>query len=282
MHTDKEDNGMEKSLVRNDCMDGLSAVIVDSSAKLLDKSYWHHKNKSIKFISSGRNNCIYLGKNVLGASYDPFKLFSVDTEMEHLDAISRILIPSEKHENDFFVKGARQLFIGLFYSMYSFPEEITFVDCLKMICSAPIEQLIETFCIGSGTISCPSCEKGWMLLSSFYSQATQVNEAESFANVRETMQLEIGTLLCDNNICDFFDISKKNPLLEQDIEDGDIFICLENNVSSRLITDMIVSQYMIISKRYPFADNVIFLLENESILVKNPDLTSGTKIFVSK
>ena len=265
-----------------------SVFVVDVKGELLQSSYKYRSgtmHRKVKYLSFGEE----IISGVRPCKYDPFGIMDfVENDIQGVTEIANALIPMAKNEsNPYFTQQARTLLAGLLYSMYRYKEKISFAECLKMICSAPIAQLIETFCIGSGTEAKPDCEKGWMLLNSFYSQATQETEAESFANVRDTMLGPIRLIATNDNIINAFDTTSGEVLTPQDLLDGDVFICIKEqylDADQPNILNLIVNQFLSYFSRFEnnTSKRILFMLDEFPRLGELKKVTEGVNLFRSR
>ena len=266
-----------------------SVFVVDIKGELLQKSYTYRHDtmhRKIKYLSFGDS----VISEQAPCKYDPFGIMDfVENDIQGVTEIANALIPMAKNEsNPYFTQQARTLLAGLLYSMYKYTaEKFSFAECLKMICSAPVSQLIETFCIGSGSESKPDCEKGWMLLSSFYKQATQEDEAESFANVRDTMLGPIRLIATNDNIINAFDTSKGDVIRPQDLLDGDVYICIKEqylDADQPNILNLIVNQFLSFFSRFENDTDkrILFMLDEFPRLGELKKVTEGVNLYRSR
>lgn len=265
-----------------------SVFVVDIKGELLKSSYKHRTEvlkRQIKYLSFGDE----VISGVAPCRYDPFAIMEfVENDIQGCTEIANALIPMSKNEsNPYFPQQARTLLAGILYSMYKFHEKISFSDCLKMICSAPISKLIETFCIGDGTEEKPECEKGWMLLSSFYKQATQEDEAESFANIRDTMLGPLRLIATNDNIINAFDTSSGDVVRPQDLLDGDVYICIKEqylDADQPNILNLIVNQFLSYFSRFENNTDkrILFMLDEFPRLGELKKVTEGVNLYRSK
>lgn len=265
-----------------------SVFVVDVKGELLQSSYKYRSGtmkRQIKYLSFGEQ----IIPDLPPCRYDPFGIMEfVENDIQGVTEIANALIPMAKNEsNPYFTNQARTLLAGLLYSMYKYPEEISFAECLQMICSAPIGQLIETFCIGKGTESNPDCPKGWMLLSSFYKQATQEDEAESFANVRDTMLGPLRLIATNDNIIGAFDTSSGTILKPQDLLDGDVYICIKEqylDADQPNILNLIVNQFLSYFSRFENNTDkrILFMLDEFPRLGELKKVTEGVNLYRSR
>ena len=265
-----------------------SVFVVDVKGELLQSSYNYRRNvlnRKIKYLSFGES----ILPDVAPCKYDPFGIMDfVENDIQGVTEIANALIPMAKNEsNPYFTNQARTLLAGLLYSMYKYPEKISFAECLQMICSAPIGQLIETFCIGKGSESNPDCPKGWMLLSSFYKQAIQEDEAESFANVRDTMLGPIRLIATNDNIIGAFNTNTGDVIRPQDLLDGDVYICIKEqylDADQPNILNLIVNQFLSYFSRFEnnTSKRILFMLDEFPRLGELKKVTEGVNLFRSR
>ena len=265
-----------------------SVFVVDVKGELLQASYKYRTgtlNRQVKYLSFGEE----LISGVRPCKYDPFGIMDfVENDIQGVTEIANALIPMAKNEtNPYFTNQARTLLAGLLYSMYKYPEKISFAECLQMICSIPIGQLIETFCIGKGSEASPDCPKGWMLLSSFYKQASQTDEAESFANVRDTMLGPLRLIATNDNIINAFDTTSGVILRPQDLLDGDVYICIKEqylDADQPNILNLIVNQFLSYFSRFENNTNkrILFMLDEFPRLGELKKVTEGVNLFRSR
>ena len=265
-----------------------SVFVVDVKGELLQSSYKYRSGtmkRQIKYLSFGEQ----IIPDLPPCRYDPFGIMEfVENDIQGVTEIANALIPMAKNEsNPYFTTQARTLLAGLLYSMYKYPEKISFAECLQMICSAPIGQLIETFCIGKGTEEKPDCPKGWMLLNSFYRQAKQEEEAESFANVRDTMLGPIRLIATNDNIIKAFDTSSGEILRPQDLLEGDVYICIKEqylDADQPNILNLIVNQFLSYFSRFEnnTSKRILFMLDEFPRLGELKKVTEGVNLFRSR
>ena len=265
-----------------------SVFVVDVKGELLQNSYKYRTgtlHRQVKYLSFGEE----IISGVRPCRYDPFGIMDfVENDIQGVTEIANALIPMAKNEsNPYFTTQARTLLAGLLYSMYKYPEKISFAECLQMICSAPLGQLIETFCIGKGTEEKPDCPKGWMLLNSFYRQAKQEDEAESFANVRDTMLGPIRLIATNDNIIKAFDTSSGEILRPQDLLEGDVYICIKEqylDADQPNILNLIVNQFLSYFSRFEnnTSKRILFMLDEFPRLGELKKVTEGVNLFRSR
>lgn len=265
-----------------------SVFVVDVKGELLQNSYKYRTgtlHRQVKYLSFGEE----IISGVRPCRYDPFGIMDfVENDIQGVTEIANALIPMAKNEsNPYFTTQARTLLAGLLYSMYKYPEKISFAECLQMICSAPLGQLIETFCIGKGTEANPDCQKGWMLLNSFYRQAKQEDEAESFANVRDTMLGPIRLIATNDNIIKAFDTSSGEILRPQDLLEGDVYICIKEqylDADQPNILNLIVNQFLSYFSRFEnnTSKRILFMLDEFPRLGELKKVTEGVNLFRSR
>lgn len=265
-----------------------SVFVVDVKGELLQNSYKYRTqtmHRNVKYLSFGEE----IIKGVPACKYDPFAIMEfVENDIQGVTEIANALIPMSKNEsNPYFPQQARTLLAGLLYSMYKYPEKITFAECLQMICSAPINKLIETFCIGKGTEDNPDCSKGWALLSSFYRQSIQEPEPESFANIRDTMLGPIRLLATNDNIINAFDTSTGDVVRPQDLLTGDVFICIKEQyleADQPNILNLIVNQFLSYFSRFENNTDkrILFMLDEFPRLGELKKVTEGVNLFRSR
>jgi type IV secretory pathway TraG/TraD family ATPase VirD4 len=265
-----------------------SVFVVDIKGELLQASYKYRSGvlgRSIKYLSFGDE----VIPDKRPSKYDPFAIMDfVENDIQGVTEIANALIPKAKNDsNPYFVEQARTLLAGLLYSMYKHKQELTFAECLQLICSAPIADLIETYCIGTGTQAAPDCVKGWMLLSSFYTQAKQEAEAESFANVRDTMLGPLRLIATNDNIINAFDTSSGDVVKPQDLITGDVYICIKEqylNADEPNILNLIVAQFLSYFSRFENNTNkrILFMLDEFPRLGELKKVTEGVNLYRSK
>lgn len=266
-----------------------SVFVVDVKGELLQSSYKYRSGtmkRQIKYLSFGEQ----IIPDLPPCRYDPFGIMEfVENDIQGVTEIANALIPMAKNEsNPYFTNQARTLLAGLLYSIYSYKDEkFSFADCLQMICSMDIKTMIETFCIGTGTEANPDCKKGWMLLSSFYKQASQDGEAESFANVRDTMLAPIRLIATNDNIISAFDTSSGVVLRPQDLLEGDVFLCIKEqylDADQPNILNLIVNQFLSYFSRFENNTNkrILFMLDEFPRLGELKKVTEGVNLFRSR
>lgn len=265
-----------------------SVFVVDVKGELLQNSYKYRTqtmHRNVKYLSFGEE----IIKDVPACKYDPFAIMEfVENDIQGVTEIANALIPISKNEsNPYFPQQARTLLAGLLYSMYKYPDKISFAECLQMICSAPISKLIETFCIGKGTEDNPDCQKGWALLSSFYRQSIQEPEPESFANIRDTMLGPIRLVATNDNIINAFDTSSGTILRPQDLLEGDVFICIKEQyleADQPNILNLIVNQFLSYFSRFENNTDkrILFMLDEFPRLGELKKVTEGVNLFRSR
>lgn len=265
-----------------------SVFVVDVKGELLQASYKYRTetlHRKIKYLSFGDE----IIKGVEPCKYDPFAVMDyVENDIQGVTEIASALIPKAKTEsNPYFTDQARTLLAGLLYSMYKYPEKISFAECLQMICSVPVDKLIDTFCIGKGTEERPDCSKGWMLLSSFYRQAKATEEAESFANVRDTMLGPLRLVATNDNIINAFDTSSGDVMRPQDLLDGDCYVCIKEqylDADQPNILNLIVSQYLSFFSRFEnnTEKRILFMLDEFPRLGELKKVTEGVNLYRSR
>lgn len=265
-----------------------SVFVVDVKGELLKASYKYRSGvlgRSIKYLSFGDE----VVPGVHSCKYDPFAIMDfVENDIQGVTEIANALIPKPKNDNNpYFVEQARTLLAGLLYSMYRHRQQLTFADMLQLICSVPVSDLIETYCIGTGTQATPDCPKGWMLLSSFYTQSKQETEAESFANVRDTMLGPLRLLATNDNIINAFDTSSGELVRPQDLIEGDVYICIKEqylNSDEPNILNLIVAQFLSYFSRFEndTEKRILFMLDEFPRLGELKKVTEGVNLFRSK
>ena len=265
-----------------------SVFVVDVKGELLQASYKYRTetlHRKIKYLSFGDE----VIQGVRPCKYDPFAIVDfVENDIQAMTEIANALIPMSKNEsNPYFPQQARTLLAGLLYSMYKYPEKMSFAECIQMICSAPIDKLIATFCIGKGDESNPDCPKGWMLLSSFWKQAAADEEAESFANVRDTMLGPLRLVATNDNIINAFDTDSGEVMRPQDLIDGDCFICIKEQyleADQPNILNLIVNQYLSYFSRFEnnTEKRILFMLDEFPRLGELKKVTEGVNLFRSR
>lgn len=265
-----------------------SVFVVDVKGELLRSCYKYRTetlHRKIKYLSFGDE----VIKGVEPCKYDPFSVMDfVENDIQGVTEIAAALIPKAKNEsNPYFTEQARTLLAGLLYSMYKYPEKLSFAECLQMICSVPIDKLIETFCIGKGSEAYPDCQKGWMLLSSFYKQAKAEDEAESFANVRDTMLGPLRLVATNDNIISAFDTSSGEVMTPQDLLDGDCFVCIKEQyleADQPNIMNLIVNQYLSFFSRFENNTHkrILFMLDEFPRLGELKKVTEGVNLYRSR
>lgn len=265
-----------------------SVFVVDVKGELLKSSYEYRTkelHRNIKYLSFGDE----IIDGVEPCRYDPFSAMDfVENDIQGVTEIAAALIPKAKNEtNPYFTEQARTLLAGLLYSMYKFKERLTFAECLQMICSVPVDKLIDTFCIGGGTEEKPDCPKGWMLLSSFYRQAKATDEAESFANVRDTMLGPLRLVATNDNIIGAFDTSHGDVMTPQDLLTGDCYICIKEQyleADQPNILNLIVNQYLSFFTRFEnnTKKRILFMLDEFPRLGELKKVTEGVNLFRSR
>lgn len=265
-----------------------SVFVVDIKGELLQASYKYRNGvlgRSVKYLSFGDE----VIPGVRPCKYDPFAIMDfVENDIQGVTEIANALIPKAKNDsNPYFVEQARTLLAGLLYSMYKHEQDLTFADCLQLICSAPIADLIETYCIGTGTQAAPDCVKGWMLLSSFYTQAKQEAEAESFANVRDTMLGPLRLIATNDNIINAFDTSSGDTVKPQDLLTGDVYICIKEqylNADEPNILNLIVAQFLSYFSRFEnnTGKRILFMLDEFPRLGELKKVTEGVNLYRSR
>ena len=265
-----------------------SVFVVDVKGELLQSSYKYRSGtmkRQIKYLSFGER----IIPDLPPCRYDPFAIMDfVENDIQGVTEIANALIPMAKNEsNPYFTNQARTLLAGLLYSIYKFPDKISFAEALEMICSVEVRKLIETFCIGRGTEANPDNKKAWMLLSSFYKQASQDDEAESFANVRDTMLAPIRLIATNDNIINAFDTSSGSVLRPQDLIEGDVYICIKEqylDADQPNILNLIVNQFLSYFSRFENNTNkrILFMLDEFPRLGELKKVTEGVNLFRSR
>ena len=266
-----------------------SVFVVDLKGELLQSSYKYRSgtmHRQIKYLSFGEQ----IIPDLPPCRYDPFAVMEfVENDIQGVTEIANALIPMAKNEsNPYFTNQARTLLAGLLYSIYSYKDEkFTFADCLQMICSIEIRKLIETFCIGCGTEDNPDNRKAWMLLSSFYKQASQDGEAESFANVRDTMLAPIRLIATNDNIISAFDTNSGVVLRPQDLIEGDVYICIKEqylDADQPNILNLIVNQFLSYFSRFEnnTSKRILFMLDEFPRLGELKKVTEGVNLYRSR
>lgn len=265
-----------------------SVFVVDVKGELLQNSYKYRTQtmkRTVKYLSFGDE----IIPGVAPCKYDPFAVMQfVENDIQGVTEIANALIPISKNEsNPYFPQQARTLLAGLLYSMYKYPEKITFAECLQMICSAPVSKLIETFCIGKGTEEKPDNAKAWMLLSSFYMQAKQETEAESFANIRDTMLGPLRLVATNDNIINAFDTSSGDIIRPQDLLTGDVYICIKEQyleADQPNILNLLVNQFLSYFSRFENNTDkrILFMLDEFPRLGELKKVTEGVNLFRSR
>lgn len=265
-----------------------SVFVVDVKGELLQSSYKYRHDvlgRNIKYLSFGDR----ILSDVAPCKYDPFAVMEfVENDIQGCTEIANAMIPMSKNEsNPYFTNQARTLFAGLLYAIYKFPDKISFAEALEMVCSVEISKLIETFCIGSGTEANPDNRKAWMLLSSFYKQATQEDEAESFANVRDTMLGPIRLIATNDNIINAFDTSSGEVIKPQDLLSGDVYICIKEqylDADQPNILNLIVNQFLSYFSRFEnnTEKRILFMLDEFPRLGELKKVTEGVNLYRSR
>ena len=265
-----------------------SVFVVDVKGELLQNSYKYRTQtmkRTVKYLSFGEE----IISGVAPCKYDPFAVMEfVENDIQGVTEIASALIPISKNEsNPYFPQQARTLLAGLLYSMYKYPEKITFAECLQMICSAPVSKLIETFCIGKGTEEKPDNAKAWMLLSSFYTQSKQETEAESFANIRDTMLGPLRLVATNDNIINAFDTSSGDVIRPQDLLTGDVYICIKEQyleADQPNILNLLVNQFLSYFSRFQNNTDkrILFMLDEFPRLGELKKVTEGVNLFRSR
>ena len=112
-----------------------SVFVVDIKGELLQASYKYRSGvlgRSVKYLSFGDE----VIPGVRPCKYDPFAIMDfVENDIQGVTEIANALIPKAKNDsNPYFVEQARTLLAGLLYSMYRHEQDLTFADCLQLIC----------------------------------------------------------------------------------------------------------------------------------------------------